>query len=133
MIYFSKAFVQVILDRNLSIVGALTEVVPDSGRDQLGTKNSRLIRPLDVCLVQSLVPLFESQNQTPRLIKKIGKREIATAEQLGNMLRGGQTLVRVLVITGVSVFICIWTSLSYAPRSCASSCRHTVNWSPPST
>lgn len=40
------------------------------------------------------MPLFESQNQTPRLIKKVGKREIANAEQLGNMLRGGQTLVR---------------------------------------
>ena len=46
--------------------------------------------------VQSLVPLFESQNQTPRLIKKVGKREIANAEQLGNMLRGGQSLVRAL-------------------------------------
>lgn len=48
----------------------------------------------EFAVVQSLVPLFESQNQTPRLIKKVGKREIANAEQLGNMLRGGQSLVR---------------------------------------
>jgi hypothetical protein len=29
-------------------------------------------------LVQALVPLFESQHQTPRLLKRIGKREISS-------------------------------------------------------
>jgi len=68
-----KEFQSVMLAPNLSVVGALSELVPEKERDNL---------------VSALLPFFEHHGQIIRLFKKISKKEVPRQSVANSLFRG---------------------------------------------